>query len=239
MQIAPLVDIDIRRADGAWPLSPALRAGVEAHWQQALDRNPHLWDGRILGFSAPGGGMPSVVDGVFRAEAQEDAYSAFMYWRDSGFPDIGMAHVFGTALIVSGDDALILGVMGDRTANAGRIYPPGGSLEPRDVQADGRVDVVGCINIELEEETGLKPEDARIGGLFAVTDGPRVSLSRVFHFEQPADVLVSRIRANLAVQEEQELADVVAVRNAGEASAINALPYAVAVAEALAEGRLS
>lgn len=239
MQIIPITGTDISFAPGPWPLSAERRARVAAYWQGALAANPHLWDGRILGLCAPGNAASLVEDGVLRAQAREDAYSVFMSWRDEGFPEIGMVHAFGTALIISGDGALIYGVMGGQTANAGRIYPPGGSLEPRDVLPDGRVDVLGCIATELEEETGLTAADARIGVLVAILDGPRVSVGRVFHFAEPAEALLARIRANLVLQEEQELADVVAVRSRAEAIAVGAVPYAIAVAEALENGVLS
>src|SRR5690606_20408313 len=109
-------------------------------------------------------------------------YSAFLAWREAGFPDIGVVHIFGAALIHSADGALIFGVMGSKTVNAGRVYPPGGSLEPRDVRADGVVDADLCIAHELDEETGLDVGMARAGQLLMVGDGPRIALLRQFHF---------------------------------------------------------
>ncbi|MGB3337524.1 MAG: NUDIX hydrolase [Devosia sp.] len=238
MRIVPVTAIDIVSVPGAWPLSAAQRAAVAGYWHEATVANPHLWDGRVLGLSAPGGGLPVVEDGIFRAEAREDAYSAFMLWRRQGFPDIGMCHAFGWALIVSNDGALIYGVMGNETANAGRIYPPGGSLEPRDVLADGRVDVARCIELELEEETGLLSDEAEAGSMVVVFDGPRLSFGRVFGFAETADEIIARIRAELDRQEHRELADVVAVRSAAEAVAAGAVPYAVAVAEAYFAGTI-
>ena len=238
MRIVPITDIDIRHVPGPWPLSAQQRAAVSAYWQGAVAANPHLWDGRILGLSAPGGGLPTVEDGVFRAEAREDAYSAFMLWRHQGFPEIGMCHAFGWALIVGSDGAIIYGVMGGHTANAGRVYPPGGSLEPRDVLADGRVDVPRCIELELEEETGLRVEDAEAGSMVAVIDGPRLSFGRIFRFPQSADLLAERIRASLDRQEHRELADVVIIRSAAEAAAAGAVPYSLIVAEAFFSGQI-
>lgn len=232
MRILPVTDIDIRRVGGSWPLSAEQRAAVGAYWREALVANPHLWDGRILGLTAPGGGAPTVRGGIFRAEAREDAYSAFMLWRHQNFPDIGMCHAFGWALIAGSDGAIIYGVMGGHTANAGRVYPPGGSLEPRDVQTDGRVDVRRAIQLELEEETGLRPESAHAGAMVVVTDGPRLSFGRIFRFPEVADDLARRIRANLDRQEHRELADVVVIRSGAEARAAGAVPYAIAVAEA-------
>ncbi|KRA99201.1 hypothetical protein ASD83_01330 [Devosia sp. Root685] len=179
-----------------------------------LEANSHLWDGRILGVSPPVVGE----DGILRAEAREDAFSSFLTWREAGFPEMGIRNLFGSALIVSADGFLILGVMGEDTANAGRIYPPGGSLEPRDVMEDGRVDVARSTAIELTEETGLDAANARLGNLIAVLDGPRVSVSRAFHFDASAEELVAEIRRNLEKQEHRELGDVVAVRRAEDAA---------------------
>jgi hypothetical protein len=238
MEIVPVDRIDIRRVEGGWPLPPEQRAAVAAYWREATRANPHLWDGRILGLSAPGGGMPRVVDGVLQAEAREDAYSAFMLWRHLGFPEIGICHAFGWALIVSADGALIFGVMGPETANAGRVYPPGGSLEPRDVLPDGRVDVSHCIALELKEETGLSASEAATGGMVAVVDGARMSFGQLLEFAEDADALLARIRRNLDAQEHRELADVVAVRSLAQAERAGAVPHALAVAEAFFEGRI-
>ena len=238
MRIVPITDIEIRRVPGPWPLSAEQRAAVDLYWQGAVAANPHLWDGRILGFSAPGGGMPKIESGVFRAEAREDAYSAFMLWRHQGFPDIGMCHAFGWALIVGSDGAIIYGVMGGHTANASRVYPPGGSLEPRDVLPDGRVDVARCIELELKEETGLHAEEAEAGSMVAVIDAPRLSFGRVFRFADSSSVLAARIRANLDRQVDRELADIVVIGSSAEAEAAGAVPYAIAVAEAFFAGRL-
>lgn len=233
--IRPISGTDIRMVPGPWPLPAALRAQVPVRWAAMLAANPHLWDGRIIGVTAPAVGD----DGVLRAEAREDAFSAFLTWREAGFPDIGMHNLFGSALIASSDGALIYGVMGADTANAGRIYPPGGSLEPRDVLADGRVDVAGCTDLELEEETGLRAGDAGKGRLVAVFDGPRISVAQFYHFDEAADRLVARIRANLDAQEHRELADIVAIRCLADADPVWTVPYALALAEAFGQGELT
>lgn len=238
MQILPVSEVDIRLVPGAWPLPQAMRVELPRFWQAAMAANPHLWDGRILGLTAPGGGAIGVNDGKLQAEAREDAYSAFMLWRSHGFPEIGLCHAFVWALIVSSDDALIYGVMGGQTANAGRVYPPGGSLEPRDVLPDGQVDALRAIELELVEETGLVAGDAKTGMTVAVLDGPRLSIGRVFRFAAPEADLLVRIRANLAVQEHRELADAIAIRSPEDAERAGAVPYAIAVAQAFAAGEI-
>lgn len=238
LQIIPIREIDVRLVPGQWPMPETMRHAVAAHWQRLIADNPHLWDGRILGVQAPGtpGGL-AIEDGVLRAEAREDAYSAFLTWRDRGFDEIGIRNLFGSALIASGDDALIYGIMGGTTANAGQVYPPGGSLEPRDVTPDGRVDIERSIALELAEETGLEASEAEQEGMVAVFDGPRISIGRIFRFRESAEELVKRIRVNLDQQEHRELADVVAVRSGAQAIAAGSVPpFAVAIADMFQSG---
>lgn len=238
LQIVPIREIDVRLVAGRWPMPETMRRAVASHWQGLIADNPHLWDGRILGVQAPGtpGGL-TIENGVLRGEAREDAYSAFLTWRDGGFAEIGIRNLFGSALIASSDNALIYGVMGGATANAGRVYPPGGSLEPRDVRPDGRVDIERSIALELTEETGLTASEAAVEGTVAVFDGPRISIGRVFRFRQNADELVARIRANLDQQEHRELADVIAVRSGAQVTAAgSAPPFAVAIADMFQSG---
>lgn len=236
ISVLPIAGVDIRFVPGAWPMPDELRASVPGRWAAMLEANPHLWDGRILGVSPPVIGE----DGVLRSEAREDSFSAFLTWREAGFPEMGIRNLFGSALVISADGFLVLGVMGEDTANAGRIYPPGGSLEPRDVLEDGRVDVARSTEIELTEETGLDAADARLGNLVAVLDGPRVSIGRAFHFDASADELVARIRANLDLQEHRELADVVALRRASDAAGRGqVMAYVAALLDVWQDGKIS
>lgn len=236
IRVLPINGVDIRLAEGAWPMPDELRASVPGRWAAMLEANPHLWDGRILGVSPPVVGD----DGILRSEAREDAFSAFLVWRDAGFPEMGIRNLFGSALVVSADGFLILGVMGEDTANAGRIYPPGGSLEPRDVMEDGRVDVARSTEIELTEETGLDAAHARLGSLIAVLDGPRVSIGQAFHFDASAEELLAEIRGNLDQQEHRELADVVALRRASDAAGRGqVMAYAAELLDVWQDGKIS
>lgn len=229
-----ITDIRLRLRPGAWPWADNLRPRVEAHWAACLEANPHLWNGLVLGTIAPGepGGI-SVEGGVLTGEAVEGDFASFLAWRDWGFPEIGIRNLFGSALVMSSDGALVLGVMGATTANAGRIYPPGGSLEPADVDAQGKVDVVASIERELREETGLNAADAAMDGMMVAFDGPRVSVGRVFRFSLPADDLVSTIMAELDRQEERELERVVAFRSRAELDRPEVTDYSRAFADRL------
>lgn len=234
--IIPIVDVDIRFVPGPWPVPRELRDKVPETWARLHAANPRIWDGRILGVSGVGGRPPRVEGGVLRGQAREDSFSAFLTWRDMGFPEIGVRNVFGSAVIISADGAVVLGKMGGWTANAGQIYPAAGSLEPGDV-VDGLVRVFDSLARELTEETGLIVSEARIGKTFAIMEGPRISVARGLHFAETSDALVQRIRTNLAAQTERELDDVVPVRTRAELEAAGRFPpYVGELMDAFAAG---
>ena len=235
--IVPIDDVDIRLVPGSWPLPEALRALVPETWARLLAKNPQLWDGRILGVCGIGGGLPHVTNGVLTGEAREDRFSVYLTWRDQGFPQIGMHNLFGSAVVMSADGAMLLGRMGAWTANAGQIYPAAGSLEPGDV-VDGQVQVFASLARELQEETGLDVAEAEVGHTLAIFDGPRISIARGLRFDATAEELTARVRRNLAAQTERELEDVVTIRSRRELEAAGPFPpYVAELVDAFADGR--
>ena len=227
-------DVRLQLVPGAWPLTDEIRGRVDEHWRAQVAANPHLWNGKVLGALAPGlpGGV-AIKDGVISAHVVEGDFASFIAWRDWGFPEVGIRNLFGSALVLSADGAIIFGVMADTTANAGKIYPPGGSLEPSDCDAEGRVGLVASIERELNEETGLIATDARCEGMLAAFDGPRVAIGRLFRFAARASDLVDEIMANLEHQEERELARVVAFRPGDDLDSPMLMPYARTFAASL------
>ena len=219
LEFQSIAEVRIGVVADPWRVDPDFVAEADRLWAVRTAANPHLWDGRIYGVAAPGwpGGV-AIEDGVLTATASEGRFSVFLAWRDAGFPEIGLRNLFGSALIQSAEGALVYGVMGRHTANAGKIYPPGGSLDPQDLTADGRLDVVASIGRELAEETGLAAEAGEERGLFAAVDGPRISVGRLIRFPLSTDELLARIRRNLDAQSDRELEDVVAVRSAADAA---------------------
>ncbi len=212
LRVEPLTGIDMRLDAGAWQVDAALKARIDAHWRDLVREKPAVWNGTVLATRAAGapGGI-RVEDGVFRASAVPMDYSCFSAWKSWGFPELGFRNVFGSAVIESAEGDLVYGLMGGWTVNAGHVYPPGGSLEMRDVDAAGRVDLVGSIEIELEEETGLDARQAEVRGMFVVFDGGRIAIARRYRFDEGTADLVSRIRRTLASQERPELDDVVVI----------------------------
>jgi ADP-ribose pyrophosphatase YjhB (NUDIX family) len=201
-------DCRLALTNDPWKFATAGRKAIDDHWAALVQNNPHAWNGRTLLTVSP-----SIGDGRFSANCIETDYASFIAWRDWGFPDRSVYNCFGSAVIRSSDNALIYGQMAAHTLNAGMCYPPGGSLEPADVQPDGSIDIISSIGRELAEETGLSTRDARHGETLIAFDQQRISVARVLDFAATADELASRIRTSLKQQHEPELDGIVILRD--------------------------
>ncbi|MHA7777531.1 GNAT family N-acetyltransferase [Roseibium sp. M-1] len=195
-------ELEISVSPYPWQFESEHRAEIEAYFEDAKKRIPLLWNGRTLKLTGH-----SFKDGIFRGTCAECSYAAFLAWRDWGAPDLTSNNLFGSAILRSSDGALLYGVMSEKTATAGMIYPPGGNLDPTDLRPDGKVDVIGAIYRELEEETGLTQADIRPAELLVAFDGPRISISQVMDVSRPADELRTEIMRFSDQTEEQELSD--------------------------------
>lgn len=221
-EIHPLESVDLTvDLSAPWEFEATRRPEIDAHWAEACRANPHLWDGRTLKMTDF-----RLKDGHLTGTLRECAFSAFLAWRDWGAPDLTTRNIFGSAIVRSADGALLYGVMSDKTANAGKVYPPGGNLDPEmDMGPGGRVDILGAIYRELEEETGVTAADTRAGPLFTVLDGPRIAVALVLDVPETAVALRARILEHTRTSDEQELSDIRIFRRPEELASPDLVPF--------------
>jgi 8-oxo-dGTP pyrophosphatase MutT (NUDIX family) len=223
----PITSLDLKIDPGSWAFADIEKTRIREYWRKLADEKPRIWNGNVLICSRIG-----IENNVLSGKFIRTDYASFVAWRDWGWPDRSVSNCFGSAAVLTSDGALLYGRMGNHTINSGKLYPPGGSLEMRDVRADGQVDVVGSLTRELEEETGLKASDADKGELLAIFDGQRLSVAQVFRFAASAEVLADQVRRYLASAHDDELSDIEIIRSTSQIdSAIP--PYAVALARYL------
>jgi 8-oxo-dGTP pyrophosphatase MutT (NUDIX family) len=191
----------------AWPFATERRADIDAHFAARQRETPALWNGRVLLAR-----NPVFSGGVFRADYFETDFASLLAWRDWKFPVDDVVNGFGMGALRSTDGAFVLGEMSESTANAGRIYFPAGTPDLDDIVGN-TVDIAGSVAREIEEETGLTPADYRADAHWdCVVTGVSIAMMRVLHVEMSGETLRSRIEANLARQEQPELAAIHLVR---------------------------
>ncbi|HTO61195.1 MAG TPA: NUDIX hydrolase [Bradyrhizobium sp.] len=209
--IRRVTTLELRYEPRPWPFAEARRAEISAHFAEKQREKPAIWNGRVLLARDP------VLDHAQLSARYFDAdFASFLAWRDWGFPDKEVFNGFGMGALRSSDGAFVLGEMNQHTANAGRIYFPAGTPEPGDIR-DGAVDLAGSVLREMEEETGLRPDDYSIDpGWYCVRSGAAIALLRLLVVDCPGEELKDRIEANLASQTRPELAAIHLVRETSE-----------------------
>jgi 8-oxo-dGTP pyrophosphatase MutT (NUDIX family) len=206
--VSRLRSIEARLVDSGWPWARENREPIEAHWRKLTAGAPALYNGRVLVRR-----RQSLQDGVLSLDYVETDYASFIAFRDFGFPDPTSGNGFAMAALRASDGSYVLGEMGSHTANAGKVYFPAGTPEPDDVLADGTVDLAGSVLRELEEETGLRPEEVDATDKWdVVLAGGRTAMMREVRVPMTAEALRDRTRSFIAGEARPELADVRIVR---------------------------
>ncbi|MEP3046216.1 MAG: GNAT family N-acetyltransferase [Roseibium sp.] len=220
--------IDLALSGQPWGFETSNEAAIADHFEDAKKRIEHLWNGRTLQLTGY-----RFIDGVFTGTCADSSFASYLAWRDWGAPDPTAFNLFGSAILRTNDGALLYGVMSEKTATGGLIYPPGGNLDPTDLTPDGKIDVEGAIYRELEEETGLTRHNVKEADLLVAFDGPRISIARVFDVASPANDLRRTIIEHSLASKEQELADIRILRSRLDLNDPAFVPFARALAEYL------
>lgn len=207
MSVIPVERLELAFAPHAWTFAAERRSEIDRHFATLKARQPALWNGRVLLL------RDHALDGsVFRGRYFETDYASFLAWRDWDFPDPAVKNCFAMGALRTADGAFLLGEMGAHTANAGGIYFPAGTPDQHDIAGD-RVDLAGNLIRELDEETGLGPQDVVAEqGWSMIPAGPRIAQIKLLHVEGTAERLRARIRAHIGAQGHSELSDVRIVR---------------------------
>ncbi|HEX2655899.1 MAG TPA: NUDIX hydrolase [Xanthobacteraceae bacterium] len=207
ISITPVQRLDLHFAPKQWPFAQARRAEIDAHFKSMQQQQSAMWNGRVLLLYES-----ALSDGEFSGSFLETDFASFVAHRDWNFPDPQVRNCFGAGVLRAADGAFLLGVMGAHTANAGKIYFPCGTPDPRDLVED-RVDFHGSILRELAEETGLTSADFKIApGWHVVFEGQRTAVLKVLQAKQSASEIRDRILGFIASEHQPELADVRIIR---------------------------
>ncbi|SFG59299.1 NUDIX hydrolase [Methylobacterium gossipiicola] len=209
-----LTRLDARLVPHDWAWARDNAAAIAAHWAARKAAKPALFDGRVLLSCAC-----TVTEGACRIDLFEVAFSEFLAFREGGSPDPAVANAFAAVVPWSRDGAVVLGVMGQETANAGQVYFPCGTPDRSDIRRDGQVDLEGSATREFREETGLSvPLGAPSEWLLVSGEGQHAFLHPV-HMPEEAAGLIARMEEHRAAQAEPELAGFVATRSRADLDA--------------------
>lgn len=189
----------------AWARDNA--AFVAENWSRRHAERPAMFDGRVL--LACG---CRVAEETCEVTLFEVAFSQFLAFRDAGSPDPSVANAFAALVPLARDGAVLLGVMGGHTANAGQIYFPCGTPDLADIRDGGLVDLAGSAAREFFEETGIDAASGVPGDWLLVSGGGQHAFLRPIRFAEDAVDLLARMERHRRAEVDPELAGFAAVR---------------------------
>lgn len=194
-----------------WDFAEERKQEIADRFAAMQRQKPELWNGRVLMLHAY-----EHAGDVFRGAFFETDYASFRTWHQLGCPGAPIYDCFGAAALLSADNAFILGIMGEQTANAGRIYFPCGTPDPSDV-VDGRLDFDFSITRELKEETGIDISELDAEpGWTAVIASPFIAQIKILRAAESTARLQTRIGEFLKSHRSPELAGTTAARSTAD-----------------------
>jgi 8-oxo-dGTP pyrophosphatase MutT (NUDIX family) len=196
--------IEARLEPFTWDWATEQRDAIAAHWARRKAAKPAIFNGRVLMVA------DSVqTDDVMHARFFETDYANLLAWLDWDAPDRSVENGFAMGAMTAGDGAYLLGVMGQHTSQAGRVYFPAGTPDLSDVRPDGTVDLATSITREIAEETGLGPDAYSVepGWIVTRVRGYMALMQRV-RLAAPSGAARAQILAHIGREAEPELADI-------------------------------
>ena len=155
----PITHLALRFTPKPWRFADERRAEIDAHFTALRRDKPAVWNGRVLLLAEY-----ELSGSTFSGAYLETDFASFISWRDWQWPDTTVNNCFGLAALRAADGAFLVGVMGAHTANAGRIYFPGGTPDPNDVVGEHRLGVV-LVDIETLGIGGIVITQAEMPGI--------------------------------------------------------------------------
>jgi 8-oxo-dGTP pyrophosphatase MutT (NUDIX family) len=211
LEIVPVERVEITVAPWQWDFAVKRRAEIDVHFAARKERQPALWNGRVLLLKDY-----RIENCVLSGASFETDFASFVAWRDWNFPDRDVFNVFAMAAVRGADGGYLLGEMADHTASAGFLYFPCGTPDPKDV-TNGMLDLGGSAARELFEETGIDvfTLSARPGWSL-VRERNFVALIKNFVSAEKAEDIRTRVMRYLASGAHPELSDIRIVRDRGD-----------------------
>lgn len=194
-----------------WEWARDNAASIAENWARRCAARSGLFDGRVLLARS------CRIEGTScSVELFETSYASFITHKDLGSPDPRVLNGFAAIVPHGSDGAVLLGVMGAHTANAGQAYFPCGTPDLDDVRDGDEVDLAGSAEREFVEETGMAvPADAPETWLL-LRGRTQAAFLRPVTFPERADALREEMERHRCAEIEPELAGFIAVGSSGE-----------------------
>ncbi len=142
---------------GKYQMPADVRDKIDNYWQAYTADKPSYFNGEVFRI------MDTQHEGdELVLHMAETDYAHHLYTAKVG--DLGEYNnnsIYPTTMVITTDDKLVFGRMGQHTGRAGQIQCCGGGLDFKDVGKGGLIDITGTAGRELSEELGVDVHDPK------------------------------------------------------------------------------
>jgi hypothetical protein len=219
----------LKTNDSRWAFAEEFADAIEDNWRRAKSGNPSFFNGVVYLVS-----QVTFSEDVLEARLLRTDFKSYLYWRSLGFPDAGVIDGFGSALIRSADDRVLLVTQRAGNVNHGFAYLPSGFIDQNDVRSDGTIDIGASVAREVTEELGEAANGLhRTDGYLVARSGAQLCFAVLFSSPLTADAFAEALARHNETSDDPELDSVVPVATREELGSLTILPYARLLAEAI------
>ena len=154
--------VHIRVSGNKVALPKPIRQKIDQHWQRLVKDNPRLRNGESFTVVTV-----DETDDQVDIELAETDYAHYLYSHQvGGLGEFTVRIIHSATLVITADNKMIFGAMGEHTSRPGIIQCCGGGIDHNDI-TNGVVDIEHNTVKELGEELGLDPYDKDIVAEFS------------------------------------------------------------------------
>lgn len=192
IQIRPIKQaITIRIAAGKIILPDSVQQKIDEYWATLVSKNSHLRNGEVF----------TVTDtkdtaGNLDITLSETNYAHYLYSEQiGGLGEYAMHIIHPCTVVITSDNKLIIGKMGEHTSISGVIQFCGGGLDRDDIE-DGYMNTEHNAAKELGEELGIDPYDSALVSEFSPsylkTGGPtnKMTIAYTLRIKQSSEAFL-------------------------------------------------
>lgn len=171
--------LDMRITKRIVSLPADLQAKIQANWQTLTEKNPHLSNGEVFTVSSVDDDSDKI-----RIRLDETNYAHYLYSQQvKDLDEYTVRIIHPAALVITHDNQMVFGSMGEHTSLAGTIQCCGGGIDRNAIEPDGAVLIDRTMISELSEELGIVAHDERVVSMvpsYLKTGGPTGKMTLIY-----------------------------------------------------------
>lgn len=151
MVISIAKPIEARILDYPINLPLTLQSKIEEFWQKQVEKNPYLFNGEVWSVSK----FQEFPDKL-QLLIQKTDYAHYLYDERVGIDSPYSCYNLNCGILLeTNDHYYVVGEMNETTSYPHGLQISGGNLDDQDILPDGKVDLIGNVARELNEELNL------------------------------------------------------------------------------------